>query len=715
MKKRLALLLFFGLSIAAAAAEKEPHFRFRKAIELGRATGEEIIAVPLDSDVYAGTRDGFPDLRIADDRGAFVPYLLERIARKRIDRVRESCASKLVSLRVDEGKGLEVVVALDEKSPPAGGLTIETPLADYEHHVRVFGSQSGEDWIPLVSDGLIFDYSRFMDIRNRDIALPANEFRQFKLVVDQELDDRESPLHELIRGTEDGKKDTRIEITRKERIPFRIDRVVLWRTIESEGRSEPERFPYAVKGFVVDHDAKTKCSRVEIESRREPLTRLSFETASKNFSRTARVLVPVERGVRTDWVEIGRSTVVSIQFRAFHRAELRVDFPEQRQERYRLEIENADNPPLEINAVDVVGSGYHLVFLRSPGRTYRLEYGSQRASEPVYDTAAVLASVKRGYHPATARVGPQTRNVGYRDGGGVLTFLNSPVFLVLAIVIMVVVLAWALFRAGMRIQAAPAGGRFEISRYRVNPPPTPAGISGRIVTLAPCAFTRLLHDLGLDDLRCQAETHEDENYAVRQVELPPAMPHRGRRRVVVMVVVPSFAKCHHAHEPVVPAAFIGVVIAVAEEMRKRIDRPGGMPAQDGSHHATPNEQAEAELECPHLRSGGHPSDQRTRDRIDEQVPHVNRRTNERLFQAHVERVFENIMRILVHRGDGTRGRVVIKQPVEVRPEEVDERAVGIGLFVGKNVVHPVNGHPLGRAVLQRTLGEQCESVFEPLG
>jgi hypothetical protein len=454
--KQLAILAVFGLSVAAAAAQEETRFQYRKAIDLGE-TGEEIIAVTLDSDVYAGTRDGFPDLRIADDRGAFVPYLLERIARKRIDRVRESCASKLVSLRVDEGKGLEIVVALDEKSPPAGGLTIETPLADYEHHVRVFGSQSGEDWTPLIVDGVIFDYSRFMDIRNRDVALPANQCRQFKLIIEEELQDRESPLRELIRGKEDGKKESRVEITRKERIPFRIDRIELWRMIEREGRSEPESFSYAVKGFVVDHDVKTKCSRVEIESRREPLTRLSFETTSKNFSRTARVLVPGERGVRTDWVEVGRSTVVSIKFGAFHRADLRVDFPEQRQERYRLEIENADNPPLEINAVDAVGSGYHLVFLRSAGRTYRLEYGSQRASQPVYDTAAVLALVKRGYHPATATVGPQTRNFGYRDSGGVLKFLNSPVFLVLAIVMMVVVLAWALFRAGMRMKQMPRG------------------------------------------------------------------------------------------------------------------------------------------------------------------------------------------------------------------------------------------------------------------
>ena len=79
-----------------------------------------------------------------------VPYLLEPIGKKRINQVRERCASNLKSLRVEEGKGLEIVIALDEKAPRARGLSIQTPLADFEHRVRVFGSQSGKDWTPLV-------------------------------------------------------------------------------------------------------------------------------------------------------------------------------------------------------------------------------------------------------------------------------------------------------------------------------------------------------------------------------------------------------------------------------------------------------------------------------------------------------------------------------------------------------------------------------------
>ena len=86
MRKRLAIILVAGLCLGASAADKQPGFRFRKDIELGQAAGEEIIAVALDSDVYAGTRDGYPDLRIVDDQGTTVPYLLEPIGKKRINR-----------------------------------------------------------------------------------------------------------------------------------------------------------------------------------------------------------------------------------------------------------------------------------------------------------------------------------------------------------------------------------------------------------------------------------------------------------------------------------------------------------------------------------------------------------------------------------------------------------------------------------------------------
>ena len=390
---------------------------------------QAMYAVVLDSDIYAATRDGYPDVRVVDDRGATVPYLIEPVAKRATARLRQTCASKVASLHVDGGKGLEIVVELDENTPARTGATIRTPLADYERRVRVYGSRTGADWAPLVSDGAIFDYSRFMDVRNRDLVFPANDYRRFKLVVEHDLDDRESPLHDLIRGRAEGKKNGQVEITQVLRRPFRIDGVDLWRTVETDRASKTEIFSYPTADLRIEHDARQKVTRVEIKSRREPLTRLSISTASRNFSRPAKILVPVQEAVRSEWIEVGRGTLSLIQFLAFHRAELHVDFPQQRRKRYRLVIENADNSPLEIAGVEAEGEGYRLVFLGTDGRTYRVEYGSEAAERPKYDTAAVLSSLEKGFQPVTVKLGPQVANSGYKTARGPRDILNSTVFL----------------------------------------------------------------------------------------------------------------------------------------------------------------------------------------------------------------------------------------------------------------------------------------------
>ena len=110
-----------------------------------------------------------------------------------------------------------------------------------------------------------------------------------------------------------------------------------------------------------------------------------------------------------------------------------------------------------------------MVFLqvRWPELPARVWFGDRTA--PTYDTSAVLASLERGFQPVTAKLRSRRCSTPrIRREGGLLTLLNSPVFFVLAVVIMVVVLAWALFRAGKRDQAASARGSLRVcSHFRI--------------------------------------------------------------------------------------------------------------------------------------------------------------------------------------------------------------------------------------------------------
>ncbi len=455
MKQSILLMLLLCLLSPRPGLAAEAEFRFRKEIDRKASPGEELLAAVLDRDVYAATRADYPDLRIHDDGGAEVPYLLEQASQRQTERVREHCPSEVVSLRDVDGKYLEIIVKLSDKAPSAGGLTVVTPLTNYEHRLRVFGLRGDHDWTPLVSEGLIFDYSRYMDVRNGDVHLPANEFRRFKLEIEQVLDQRESPFLELAEKPRDGRKEKRVEVSQIERRPFRIDRIDLWRTVERESALKPRPTGYAVEAFQIEQDAREKVTRINVRSRREPFTGFTLETPSRNFSRSVRVLIPVTEGVRTEWQEVGHGTVHRFQFRGFHKEELMVRFAERRSESYQIVIDNADNPPLEIKSVHAEGNLYRLVFLAAEGRMYRLDYGSDAAPPPRYDTAAVLASLGPGYQPIEVSLGSQAKVPGYRSGIGLSKLLNSSAVLFLALALMIVVLGWVLLRAGKQIKKLP--------------------------------------------------------------------------------------------------------------------------------------------------------------------------------------------------------------------------------------------------------------------
>ena len=182
-----------------------------------------------------------PDFRTFDSKGQEVPCLIEKDTEIRTQTVRETSASEVVSLH-EQDNAVEVVVSLDRDAPPADGLTIYTPLSNYERRLRVFGSDEGKDWSMLVGNGLIFDYSRFMDVRNSQIRLPKNHYRKLKIIIDAITDSSESPFMELTRELKDGAEQGRTERTTLERRPLRIDRLELWHETQQEvGRQDKKR------------------------------------------------------------------------------------------------------------------------------------------------------------------------------------------------------------------------------------------------------------------------------------------------------------------------------------------------------------------------------------------------------------------------------------------------------------------------------------------
>ena len=381
------------------------------------------------------------------------PICWRRQPPSRYETKRATCPSEVVSLDEKDDGSIEIHLRLDKNARAAAGLTLSTPLKDFERRITVSGSADGDAWQSLVADGLLFDYSRYMDVTSREISLPKNGHRQFKILIQDVTDEQQSSLTKLTRRISDGRETERSETTTVRRRPFRMDRIEFWSERSVKQHGGDRKLAYPIVEFERTDDEKEKRTVIALTTQREPLTSFTLETKSRNFSRQAVVEVPVERGVRTDWEEIGRATISVIEIGEFNREHLEIKFPERRHQKYRIRIENQDNPPLAITNVKAEGNVYRAVFFAPETETCRVYYGSESAQQPSYDTAAVLSRPSKDYRATEMRLGVEVANPAFGEppGRAVRKLLGNRALLGAAICLVVVVLTWILFRAGRRI------------------------------------------------------------------------------------------------------------------------------------------------------------------------------------------------------------------------------------------------------------------------
>ncbi len=458
---RWAVALLLAAATAQAAFDAAA-FRSRKDLA-ANASPHGLVAVPLDAEIHAATRDGYPDLRLVTGDGQEVPFLVEQdVVRRQVAR-RNSFAAKVVSLEELPDNRLRIVIERPDRSPAATGIALRTSLRDFERTVAVAGSDDGQDWTPLVEAALIYDYSRFMDLRNVEIALPANDWHRFSLVVETVVDEGVSPYREFVRTTRAGTETETAEWSATLMRPLRIDAVSFWNTSEHEEIAEARTAHHRLAETpVMQEDAKTRETLVEFAGGRIPLNALTLATASRNFRREV-VVESEAMGPRgPSWVRIAGGTVSQVAFGDFRESRLEIAIPETRATRYRLRLVNGDSPALQVDGVNGRGPVYRLLFLMPEGEAgnLRLLYGSETTPKPKYDLAAVLAMPSRRTEPTTGIFGPEVPNP-LADAAAdrrALAFLASPWFLGVAVAVMVAVLAGLVVHAAAKVKALPEEG-----------------------------------------------------------------------------------------------------------------------------------------------------------------------------------------------------------------------------------------------------------------
>jgi len=448
------VVLYCAVSPIVAA---EPAFRFSKEVKAPLLQREELLAIPLDSEVFAATQESLADVRLHDNEGKSIPYLLRKRQTTRARAVRTTWPARDIAAQPLDDGGLEIIVrfAEDKKRPHPNGLTLVSPLRNFKQRVRVFTSTDGEPWEPAGEETVIFDYSRYMDVRSDSIPFPETGRRNFRIVIDDVTLEQESELLALTRRLQGAAEVDRTEQAVIDRRPFRIERIDFWREVHEERVTGDEKAVYPVDDFHVEEDRDKQRTLILVDTRRQPLTSLTIESPDRNFSRQAVVEVERTQGINRTWQRIGEGTLTRLDFRNLKREELAIGFSEARHRKYRLVIENRDSPPLQISGVKAEGNVYEILYLAGPDRHDQLLYGSDESERPAYDHAAIEELLGKGIQAMQAELGAEGPGVGQPSSLNWSKLFNSPLLLGGTVTILVIVLGWGLYKAVKRVDAMP--------------------------------------------------------------------------------------------------------------------------------------------------------------------------------------------------------------------------------------------------------------------
>jgi len=411
-----ALLAAFAALADAPLPGAWKHWHYSRAIEIAPADVEQLAGVVAPPALYAHAQAGLADLRVIDDQGAEIPYVIFQHAGS-------SKSSTLpVTLRENSftaGAYTQLVLDAGARAPFHNTVRIETGETDFIEWVQVEASDDGHVWRMVEERAPIFRFRKNAHEGTQLVRYSENNAQYLRVRI---LDgDKKFPVTsaQILRETTEP----------AERVPMEVAMVA--DSKQPAGRSV----------WTADLGATVPL-----------VTETRFDvSAPPEFIRSVEVSSSADG---KDWDGVHNWEIYRYQNGDAQQQQLTVMVSGGwAQPRYlRVEIVNGNDAPLDAAAPKLYITPQHIVFEQQPGRSYRLIYGEERAKAAVYDlrrriNAAQMAAAAAG------QLGPEEVNTNWVDPRPWTE--THDIFLWLVLVVAVLLLGCAAVRSLLKSAGVP--------------------------------------------------------------------------------------------------------------------------------------------------------------------------------------------------------------------------------------------------------------------
>ncbi len=355
---RLGSAWVAGAGFAALAASFPPDWKNDQPVQMPQP-GLVKFSLPLET--LSAARPGLEDLRLFDDTGRELPFLLERPAPQKP--VVGAGRNFHVTAR-----GQTTVATFETRLPlPIKGVTLVTPSQNFLKPVTLEGSADGADWQTLVSNQPVFRLAN--GASQLHLAIPPIPWPLLRITVD---DRRSAPI--ALTGTE---------------------------ILAAAGETAPAE-PLGLS--LAERDESPGQTRLTLQAAGANVTLAELSVLTDEPLFTRRVTLSVREYAENQISEavLARDVIYRVAVEGQPPAAKLDLAPEvflPARELF-LTIDNGDSPPLHISGVTVRRRLVHLVFLAAQAGTFHLLSGNPRCTAPRYDLGGL--DVKAELLPAVS-------------------------------------------------------------------------------------------------------------------------------------------------------------------------------------------------------------------------------------------------------------------------------------------------------------------------
>lgn len=410
-----------------AGAEFEPSgWKYVKEIRPPAKVRKSYGIASLDREVFAGSNLSLGDLRVADNSGNEVQYLLMR----RAGRTKTvSCPARMTDLG-RKGNVTSFVLDLSGRGILHNRITLRTKSKNFRAVARIESSDNRVDWKIIREGAVVFDVTAGYHASHLKITYHDSMARYLRVSIEP-----------------DAKP---VEITAAS--------VAMVETVPAG--EEPREFT------VVKSKTEDKSTFWELDFGYEnlPVSRIEISAADSNFHRSVTVLVPRLRGTTSlpskgdvEWRKAGEGTVWRFTTDKFKGEQTHFSIPEIRAGKLRIKVSNYDNPPLKDVKLRVYGIKHEIFFPAGAGAraSRRLYYGNAGAKSPRYDLSKTSKYLDKSNADAYS-LGNRTANPEYIPPADKRPWTERyPAAFWTVLVLACLVLGWIMVRKAFQISSNP--------------------------------------------------------------------------------------------------------------------------------------------------------------------------------------------------------------------------------------------------------------------